>query len=463
MDRLTPLADAFLEAEDVDDHAALAIGSFAIFDGPAPDFEEVVRVIGGRVPLIPRYRQRVRRVPFGLAAPAWVDAPDFDLRHHVRHAALPAPGGPAEIGELMSRVMSLRMDRSRPLWEYWMCEGLPGGRWALLSKVHHCLVDGVSGSDLYHLVLDPSPVPRPSAPDAWTPADPVSALRFTAGGARELLSSPVQAAAGLGRALRTPRQLARTALRSTTGLLTLAGALRPVHTSSLGGRLDGVRRYSWTTVSLADSRPVRRGLGVTVNDLALSSVTGGLRALLLSRGETPDRHAVRSLVPVSTRAAGDESTPDNQVTLMLPYLPVEVADPRERLLEVRRRIQHLREQHEPEAGQNMTTLSAYGPFPAVSWGLRLGLRFPQHQITAVTTNVPGPRQPLYALGRELREILPYVPIADRVRIGVAIFSYRDSLTFGITSDHDTTADIEVLTDAIAASWTELLDVVPASG
>lgn len=463
MDRLTPLADAFLEAEDVDDHAALAIGSFAIFDGPAPDFEEVVRVIGGRVPLIPRYRQRVRRVPLGLAAPAWVDAPDFDLRHHVRHVALPAPGGPAEIGDLMSRVMSARMDRSRPLWEYWMCEGLPDGRWGLLSKVHHCLVDGVSGSDLYHLVLDPSPVPRPAAPDTWEPTEPVSVLRFTADGARELLASPVQAAAGLGRALRTPRRLARTSVRSATGLLALAGALRPVHASSLGGRLDGVRRYSWTTVSLADTRAVRRGLGVTVNDLALASVTGGLRALLLARGETPDPHAVRSLVPVSTRAAGDESTPDNQVTLMLPYLPVDIADPHERLLAVRSRVQHLREQHEPEAGESMTTLSAYGPFPAVSWGMRLGLRFPQHQITAVTTNVPGPRQPLYALGRELREILPYVPIADRVRIGVAMFSYRDSMTFGITSDHDSTTDVDVLTEAVAASWAELVDLVPTSG
>ena len=157
MDRLTPLATAFLDAEDVDARSSLAIGSLAVFEGPAPSFEEFVELIAGRLPLIPRYRQKLRSVPFGLAAPAWVDDADFDIRWHVRNTALPAPGGREEIGRLMSRVMSRRMNRDRPLWEYWFCEGLSDGRWALLSKLHHSLVDGVSGTDLYQLVLDPTP------------------------------------------------------------------------------------------------------------------------------------------------------------------------------------------------------------------------------------------------------------------------------------------------------------------
>ena len=160
MDRLTPLSDAFLEAEREDSKASLAIGSFAVFAGPAPPFDEFVRAIEERLPLVPRYRQKLRTTPFDLAAPAWVDDSDFDLRWHIRNTALPAPGGPAEIGRLLSRVMTQRMDRSRPLWEYWFCEGLPDGRWGLLSKLHHSLADGISGTDLYRLVLDTSPDPR---------------------------------------------------------------------------------------------------------------------------------------------------------------------------------------------------------------------------------------------------------------------------------------------------------------
>ena len=456
MDRLTPLAASFLEAEDVDDTASLAIGSFAIFEGPAPEFEDFLQGIEGRLPLIPRYRQRLRRVPFDLVAPAWVDDPDFDVRWHIRNTALPVPGGREEIERLLSRVMSRRMDRSRPLWEYWFCEGLADGRWALLSKLHHSMADGVSGTDLYRLVLDPSPIPSPAVPDSWVPARPASAWSFTARAALELATSPVQAVRAASHALATPARLLRTTAASGQGLLNLAGAARPVHPTSLTGHLDGSRRYAWTDVSLTDIRAVRKEYGVSVNDVALAAVTGGFRRLLLSRGEAPDAHAVRSLVPVSTRAPGEESITDNRVSLMLPYLPVDLADGVERLTEVHQRIGALRAGHEPEAGGTITSLAAYGPFGPVSWGMRLGMRFPQRQIATVTTNVPGPRDTLYAMGRELQELLPYVPIADRVRIGVAMFSYRDTLTFGLTGDYDAAPDLDVLADGITESLDELV-------
>jgi diacylglycerol O-acyltransferase len=456
MERLNPLAAAFLEAEDVDPHASLSIGSFAIFEGPAPTFEEFVRTIEGRLPLIPRYRQRVRRVALDLAAPAWVDDPDFDLHWHIRSTALPSPGGHEEIGNLLSRVMSHRMDRSRPLWEYWFVEGVEGGRWGLLSKLHHSVVDGVSGTDIYQLVLDPTPTPRGPEPDHWQPAQPASALAFNAESALEMVTSPVQAVRAATRALARPVRLARTTLTSAQGALNIAGAARPVHATSLTGPLDGSRRYTWTDVSLDDIRVVRKAFGVTVNDVALASVTGGLRRLLLSRGETPDPHAIRSLVPVSTRAPGEESILDNRVSLLLPYLPVDVSDPVERLETVRQRIRELRAAHEVEAGGSLTTLAAYPPFAPVSWGIRLGMRFPQRQITTVTTNVPGPRQTLYALGREVLAMLPYVPIADRVRIGIAMFSYRGTLTFGITGDYDTAPDLDVLATGISESLQELV-------
>ena len=460
MDRLTPLAATFLEAEDVDQDASLAIGSFAIFAGPVPDFEDFLHGIEGRLPLIPRYRQKVRRVVLDLAAPAWVDDPDFDIRWHVRSTALPSPGGHAQIGNLLSRVMSRRMDRSRPLWEYWFVEGVSGGRWGLLSKLHHSMVDGVSGTDLYQLVLDPTPVPRDPEPDHWSPRPPASTLAFTAGAVLDLATTPVGAARAARQALGAPVRLARSAAASTEGLFRLAGAARPVHRSSLTGPLDGSRRYDWADVSLEDIATVRKAFGVTVNDVALAAVSGGFRRLLVSRGEQPDAHALRSLVPVSTRAPGEESIPDNRVSLMLPYLPVDVADPMQRLHAVHERIAALKATHEPEAGGSVTKMAEYGPFSPVSWGIRLGLRLPQRSIATVTTNVPGPRETLYGMGCEVQEMLPYVPIADRVRIGIAMFSYRGTLTFGLTGDYDTTADLGVLARGITDG---LDDLVRAAG
>lgn len=463
MERLTPLATAFLDAEDEDSRASLAIGSLAVFEGPAPPFDDFVRAIEGRLPSIPRYRQKLRTVPFELAAPAWVDDPDFDIRWHIRNTGLPAPGGPAEIGRLMSRVMSQRMDRSRPLWEYWFCEGLADGRWALLSKLHHSMVDGVSGTDLYRLVLDPSPEPGPAVADDWLPAPPPSTLSVTARAMWDLAWTPAAGARALSATFRSPRRLARRTFQTARGLLTMTGALRPLHPSTLVGPLDGSRRYTWTNVSFADIRAVRHQFGGTVNDVALAAVTGGFRQLLLSRGEEPTARTLRSLVPVSTREPGAESIPDNRVSLMLPFLPVHLPDPRDRLAAVQQSLLAMRSAGEPEAGDSITTVAEYEPYPPVSLGIRLAFHVPQRQIATVTTNVPGPRKALYGLGRELQEILPYVPIADRVRIGVAIFSYRDALTFGITSDYRSVPDIEVLSSGISRSMAELVTAARRAG
>ncbi len=463
MDRLTPLAAAFLDAEDADPRASLSIGSLAIFEGPAPRFADFVQTIRQRLPLVPRYRQKLRTVPFDLGPPVWVDDADFDLSWHLRNTALPAPGGPAEIGRLMSRLMTQRMDRSRPLWEYWFCEGLADGRWALLSKLHHCLADGISGTDIYYLVLDTSRERRPAVADHWQPAPPPSTLALTARAVRDLATTPATTARALGGALRSPVRLLRRTGQTTKGLVTLTGALRPVEGSSLTGPLDGSRRYAWTTVELDDIRAVRHRFGGTVNDVALAAITGGFRQLLLARGEEPSPHTLRSLVPVSTREPGAESIPDNRVSLMLPYLPVDVADPQARLVAVEARLRALRQAREPEAGGSITTAAELGPFPTVSLGMRLGLHLPQHQIATVTTNVPGPRQTLYGLGREVQEILPYVPIADRVRIGVAIFSYRDAVAFGITGDFESVPDIDLLATGISDSLAELVKAAQQSG
>lgn len=460
-DRMTPLDAAFLQAEDEEAGVSMAIASIAIFDGPAPSHSEFAEHLAGRLPLIPRYRQKVRTVPLDLGPPVWVDDEHFDLNYHLRRTAVPPPGGKPELRALMGRVMSARLDRSRPLWEYWLVEGMAGGRWALISKVHHCMVDGVSATDLYRVLLDPSPQPRPAQPDGWRPAPAPSTLWLTATAVRDLALNPIDQVGALIGQLRHPRAFAGLLWDTARGLAALATALIPASASSLSGRLSPHRRFTWTTGAVADVKVVRRAFGGTFNDVILAAVTAGFRTLLLARGEEPAAHAVRTLVPVSVRAPGDEGIRDNRVSLMLAYLPVEVADPVQRLKAVRRRIDELKTGKEAEAGAAVTAIARHEPFPLVSSPVRIAAHLRQRSIVTVTTNVPGPRKPLYALGRPLVEIIPYVPIASTLRTGVSIFTYRDRVTFGITGDYDSATDVDVLACGIEDGLAELVTAAAA--
>lgn len=457
MEQMTPLSASFLQIEDEDRTATLAIASIAVFEGPAPDHEEFVAFITGRLPLVPRFRQKVRQVPFDLAAPAWVDDPDTDVGWHVRRTAVAPPGGPDELDALIGRVMSQRMDRRRPLWEYWVVEGLPDGQWAIIQKVHHCVVDGVSGTELYHVVFDSSPEPRAPVADDWVPDPAPGLLGITAQAVRDLAAVPGAAARAAGALLSAPRELAELAVQTGRGALTLGSALRPVASSTLYGPIGRQRRYTATTVSLSDVRTVKSAFGSTVNDVALAAVSGGFRALLLSRGEVPDATTVRTLVPVSLRQSGEESILDNRISMLLPYLPVDVVDPVARLREVRRRILDAAMSGEVEFASRLTVMARHEPFLPVALGVRLAFHVPQRQLVTVTTNVPGPRTPVYALGRRCLTITPYVPIANRMRFGVAMFSYLDHFAFGVTGDFDSGADIDVLAGGIADSVAELVE------
>ncbi|HET9020344.1 MAG TPA: wax ester/triacylglycerol synthase family O-acyltransferase [Ornithinibacter sp.] len=456
MERLTPLSAAFLQAEDEDPTTSMAIASVAVFEGPAPTQAQLVAHVRGRLPLVPRYRQTVRQVPLDLAAPVWLDDPATDLDWHIRRTALPSPGSDAELHRLVSRVMSQRLDRRRPLWEYWVVEGLPDRRWAVIQKVHHCVVDGVSGTELYHVVFDSTPEPRMPVADDWVPRPHPGTVSLTARAAWDLVTAPLGGLRAAGSQLRSPTSLARRTAEAARGALALAGTVLPASSSTLSGPIGGQRRYTSTAVGFDEVRAIRAALPATVNDVALAAITGGFRHLLLSRGEEPAPHAVRTLVPVSVRLPGEEAIPDNRVSLMLPYLPVDLEDPVARLATVRERVARAAASREPEAGTTFTTVAGYQPFLPVALGVRLAFHVPQRQLVTVTTNVPGPREPVYALGRRCERIIPYVPIADRVRIGVAIFSYAGQLAFGITGDHDTVPDIEVLATGIRESAAELV-------
>jgi diacylglycerol O-acyltransferase len=457
MDRLNPLDASFVDAEDADPHTSMAIASIAVFEGPAPGHEEVLAHLAGRLPLVPRYRQKLRTVPFRLGRPVWVDDPDFDLRYHVRRTALPAPGGDRELAELMARVMSQRLDRDHPLWEYWVAEGLAGDRWALISKVHHCMVDGVSGTDLYRVIFDASlePSPAAAAEDRTVRGEP-SAVALAAQAALDAVVLPAREVLALSGAAADPAGAARRAAEIARAVAKLAPAARPAARSSLSGHIGRQRRYTWARASLEDVKTIKRQLGGTVNDVVLAAISGGFRTLLLARGEQPGPHMVRSLVPVSLRAPGEEDVYENQVSAVLADLPVHVADPAERLAAVRAELQTLKASKEAMVGEALTTLGRYTPFPLASWWVRLGFGLPQRDIVTVTTNVPGPRQPLYGMGRQILEIIPYVPIATTLRTGISIFTYSGNVTFGITGDFAANPDLDVLADGIEQDMAELL-------
>src|SRR5271165_5359992 len=456
MDKLSPLDAAFVDAEDQDLNTSMAIASIAVFEGPPPSQEEFLAFLAGRLPRVPRYRQKLRTVPFRLGPPVWVDDPHFDLGYHVRRTALPRPGGDQQLAELMARVMSQRLDRDHPLWEYWVVEGLAQHRWALISKVHHCMVDGVSGTDLYRVIFDFSPEPVPSAADDRPVSPEPSPVELAAQAALDNVALPARDVLALTSAAGDPGGAIHQAADTVRAVAKLAPALWPVTGSSLSGPIGQQRRYTWARASLNDVKQIKRELGGTVNDVVLAAISGGFRALLLARGEQPGPHMVRSLVPVSVRAPGEENIYENRVSAVLADLPVHIPDPVERLAVVRAELQSLKASKEAMVGEALTSLGRFTPFPLASWWVRLAFGLPQREIVTVTTNVPGPGQPLYGVGRRLLEIIPYVPIATTVRIGVSIFTYCGNVTFGITGDYAANPDLDVLAHSIERGLSELL-------
>jgi WS/DGAT/MGAT family acyltransferase len=468
MQRLNPMDAQFVGAENEDAHTSMAIALSAIFEGPAPSYREFLDSVAGRLDAAPILRRKLLTVPFNLGPPVWADDPDFDLRYHVRQTALPAPGSEEQLGNLMARVMAQRLDRDYPLWEYWLVEGLDEGRWALISKVHHAMVDGVAGTDLYRVLFDPSPqVPPaaagtsgstgvvPAAANGHAPRPPSSAkLAYQA--ALDLMALPARTALALNGALAQPGDAIRRLSRTFRATAKFAASARPATPSSLHGPIGRQRRYAWARASLDDVKTIKRSLGGTVNDVVLAAASSGFRDLLLSRGEEPAPHMVPSLVPVSLRTAGQASSYENRVSLVVADLPVHVSDPADRLAMVRAEMAALKEAHGASAAQALVTIGHYTPYPLAALVVRLGYRLPQRDIVTVTTNVPGPAEPLYGLGRKLVEIIPYVPIATTLRTGVSVLSYCGNLTFGITGDYDTTPDIAVLAHGIERGVADLL-------
>jgi diacylglycerol O-acyltransferase / wax synthase len=460
MDRMSPLDASFLHVEDAVSH--MHIGSVAVFEGPPPAAEDFARMVEGKLPAVPRYRQKVRFVPLQLARPVWVDDPHFQLGYHLRHTALAAPGRDRELRNLVGRVMSQQLDRHKPLWEMWIVEGLEHGHWALVSKVHHCMVDGVSGTDLLTVVLDAEPEPARPLPDAWHPEGEPSSTRLVRDALLDLVVSPYEQIRALRSATRAPRQAFGQLGEFARGLRSYTGVVRPTEVSSLNGPIGPHRRWDWARTTLADVKTVRRGLGGTVNDIVLTVLTRGFRDLLLARDENVEGRVVRTLVPVSVRTAGERGTYNNRVSAMIAELPVGLDDPAERLAAIRAQMDDLKESKQAVAGEVLTSLSGFAPSLLLALGTRVAMRIPQRNVNTVTTNVPGPQHQLFACGRPMIEAFPFVPLASTVRIGVAIFSYNGMLNYGVTGDYDTAPDIAVLCSGVEAGMTELLKLADAA-
>jgi diacylglycerol O-acyltransferase len=460
-DRLSPLDASFLHIEDHVSH--MHIASVAIFEGPPPPFADIVAMVDAKLDLVPRYRQKVRTVPFELGRPVWVDDPYFNIEYHLRHTALPSPGGESELRKLVGRVMAQQLDRSKPLWEIWVVEGLEDGRWAMLAKTHHALVDGVSGTDLLAVIMDASPDAVWPEPAPWTPHPEPSGLQLVVDALENIVQSPYEQVRAARAQTRALRRMAGYVLEVTGGLFSLAGLVRPTAPSSLNGPLGPHRRYAWATTSVDDIKRVRKALGGTFNDVVLASITNGFRELLLSRGEDVDR-VVRSLVPVSVRprdmsgkAVGD-GTYENKVSAMFAELPIDIDDPALRLHVITEQMKDLKDSSQALAGEALTSMSGFAPPMLLALGMRLATRAAQRNVNTVTTNVPGPQFPLYAAGRRMIRAFPYVPLGGQIRLGIAIFSYDGEVNFGITGDYDSTPDIDILAGGIEDGMTQMLKV-----
>jgi diacylglycerol O-acyltransferase / wax synthase len=369
MQSMSTLDSLFLHVEN--EVSQMHLGAVALFDGPAPSEGELAALVAGRLALLARYRQRVRLVPGGLGRPVWVEDPHFQLGYHLRHTALPSPGGTAQLRQLVGRVMAQPLDRRRPLWEMWLFEGADADRWGLICKLHHCMVDGIAAGDLLGVLLSPEPGTAPSVPDDWQPRpEPSSAsvLAHTLG--KYTLSGAAQHVRTARALLGAPGHTARRAATLTGGLISLRGPAGAPTARSLNGPLRAERQWVQARAQLADVKTIRRALGGTVNDVLLAAVSGGFRALLQQRGESlPHELIVRTLVPLSLRTPDARGIPDNRVSALIAELPIGLKDPVERLQALTIQLDALK-RSPPHAASTLTALSGLAPPPLLALGAR---------------------------------------------------------------------------------------------
>jgi diacylglycerol O-acyltransferase / wax synthase len=453
-DRLTGLDSSFLHLEDGATH--MHVAGAAILEGRAPAYDELIEHVLSRLHLVPRYRQRLAFVPFGQGRPVWVDDPHFNVAFHVRHTALPSPGGDAQLKRLCGRIFSQALDRSRPMWELWLVEGLADDRFALLSKTHHALVDGISGVDIATVLFDRSPEPTGVAPERERAPRPLPTdAQLLADALLERATAPAEIARSVRAALRGPRQVAAKLGGAAQGLGAIARAgLRSAPPSPLNVRIGPHRRFTWVRGDLQQFKVVKNALGGTVNDVVLAAVAGALGRYLQRHDEPIDDTVLRAMVPVSVRADVERGALGNRVAAMWAGLPIGEADPIKRLHTISREMSGVKESGQAVGAQVLTELTGFAPPTIMAQAARISAH--QRMFNLVVTNVPGPQFSLYMLGRRLQEMFPMVPLAANQALGIAIMSYDGQLNFGLNADYDALPDVERLAEDLTDAIAELL-------
>src|SRR5215216_2157857 len=453
-DRLTGLDASFLHLEDSAAH--MHVAGVMLFEGPPPDYEDLLEAIERRLGLVPRYRQRLAFVPLGQGRPKWVDDPHLNLRYHVRSAALPSPGTEEQLQDLAGRVFSQQLDRDKPLWEVWLVEGLEGDRFAMLSKTHHALVDGISGVDIISVLFDSSPQPlTPTGPgDRWLPRPLPSRAQLLAEALLERATIPTEIARSVRAVFRGPRRVLEAAREAAVGVGAMAWAgLNPAPPSPYNKPIGPHRRFTWMRASLRDIKAIKDSLGGTVNDVVLATVAGALGRHLRRRGHGTDGLELKAMVPVSVRQDVERGALGNRVAAMMAPLPVWCQEPVARLDIVREELKDLKSGGQAVGAQVLTELAGFAPSTIMDQASRLMAR--QRFFNLVVTNVPGPQFPLYLLGRRMLDPFPMVPLAKGQGIGVALLSYDGAINFGVVGDFDLLWDLDEFADDLAQSLAEL--------
>jgi len=457
LDRLTAIDASFLHPEGAASH--MHIGALVRAEGPPPPYDEFLDSIRARLHYVPRYRQRLAYPPASTGRPLWADDPDFNLEYHVRHTALPAPGSDEQLTNLAARVFSQQLDRSKPLWELWLVEGLADGAFALLSKSHHAMIDGIAGVDLGTVLFDLGPEGRAleEGLEPWTPDPEPSPLDLLAAGVAGMTKASLGVAAKTVGSLTRPERALEEATVAVEGLGEIIwAAANPAPPSPLNVEIGPHRRFAGIACELADFKTVKNEFGGTVNDVVLTVVAGALRHWLQSRGVRTQGLELRALVPVSVRDPRERNGTGNRLAVMRGPLPVYVEDPIERLGVVRGAMDDLKESKQAVGAEVLTSMQAFAPPTILAQASRLN--FSTRLFNLIVTNVPGPQFPLYVQGREMTSVFPIAFLPENHALAIAIMSYNGQMNFGLLGDYDAMPDLVAFGEAIESSLAELVSL-----
>lgn len=456
LDRLSSIDAGFLHIEDEGAH--MHIGALGVFDGPAPSGAAFRAHIDARLPALPRYRQKLQLMPLGTGRPLWVEDTSFRLDYHVRHTALPSPGGDQELMTLVNRVVGQRLDRSKPLWEMWLVEGLDAGQWAIICKTHHAMIDGVSGVDLLTVLLDlEASTPELPPPPPWRPAETPGAIDLLTAGVRGLVRNVGDLS---GRSLKLalqPKQGVRAVLGAASALAETAKPLVDgAPKTPLNTKPGPHRSVAVVTTKLADYKLAKSRSGATVNDVVLAAVAGALGSFLADRGMDVDGVQLRACVPVSMRPDDKKGAMGNEIAIMMAPLPVGLRDPKLRLAFVQEAMKHLKASKQAEGAKVLTSIENALPPAILARASKLG--FSSRLYNLLVTNVPGPQVPIYLLGRQLKELVPLAFLAPEHTLAIGVMSYNGNVTYGLLADADAVPDLPALANYLRASLAELVEI-----